>query len=100
MALNLAKKIYLKDFVASEGYITRFKKRHNLKCKSIIGESGMVDKSSINNFLEIYDKKLNAYSPEKPYNCDKTGLFWKEGPKKTIVLSKKDKASGNRQGKE
>ncbi len=94
MALKLAHRFNINNFVASSGYVDSFKTRHNLVTKSIHGESGLVNLEKIDGFKETYSNKLNEYSPNNIYNCDETGLFWRQINKKTIVLNNDDVASG------
>lgn len=58
------------------------------------GESGLVDKKTIAEFKDKYQQKLDEYNPSNIFNCDETGLFWRQDTKKTIVLNAEDKASG------
>ncbi len=48
----------------------------------------------VKNFKKIYQNKLKDYNANNIYNCDETGLFWKQSVNKTIVLNESDKASG------
>jgi hypothetical protein len=72
------------DFKYSPGWLSNFKKRHGISCKSIHGESGGVD----SNYIKIEREKLKlitaSYSLEDIYNLDETALFFKLTPNKTL----------------
>ncbi len=84
MVLKLAHKFNIYNFVASSGYVNSFNTRHNLVTKSIHGKSGLVNLEKIDGFKETISNKLNEYSPNNIYNCDKTGLFWRQTNKKQL----------------
>ena len=67
--------------------------------RSVCGESSLVKQDMYENFLKDLDEKLKQYEPVDIYNCDETGLFWRESTKKFIVLNKEDKLCG-KQAKE
>ena len=70
------------DFQASNGWLSRFKKRHGI-CKDVgSGESRSADE---------YQNKLKAlieeggYCPEQIYNCDETELCYQMVPDQTLA---------------
>ncbi|OAF65114.1 Periodic tryptophan protein 2 [Intoshia linei] len=91
IALKLEEKYGVLDFSAFDRCIN---KCYGLLTKRIVGESGLVNIELVKNFKSIYERKVSEYGPSDIYNCDETGLFWREFINKTIVLNEDDKASG------
>ncbi|KAG0439778.1 Major centromere autoantigen B [Dictyocoela muelleri] len=58
MSLELANLYGIKNFKASNGWLQKFKLRHNIFSKNITGESGLVNDNLIINFKEQYIKKI------------------------------------------
>lgn len=94
MAKKLAKVYKVDNFKASNGWLHKFKLRHNISSRVIKGESGLVDNELIESFKEVYSKKLESYSPDNIYNCDETGFFFKCSPNRTLSYKNEDKISG------
>ena len=73
------------ELTMSNGWIHNFLKRHELKQRSMNGESGsltmtdqIIEKTTeIRNILKDYDLK-------DIYNMDETGLYYRQTPTKTI----------------
>ncbi|KAG0441513.1 Tigger transposable element-derived protein 6 [Dictyocoela muelleri] len=94
MAIELAKKFSIIDFDATNRWLAKFKTRHSLSVKTISGVAFLVNNDLISGFKYKYLNKLKEYKPKDIFNCDETGLFWSEMPKKTIKVGKKDIACG------
>lgn len=71
-------------FKGSDGWITNFKKRHNLKQYNMHGEAASAPLQNLDAMRENLRQTLKNYSPEDIFNCDETGLFWKMRPNRTI----------------
>ena len=84
-ALKISKNVELENFSTSNGHIQRFKKMYNITSKYIVGEAGLVDKEIIYNFKKIFITKIKEYNSETLYNCDETGLFWRQQHNKTLI---------------
>nr|XP_045610819.1 tigger transposable element-derived protein 7-like [Procambarus clarkii] len=75
---KFAQKMNIPDFRASEGWLQRFKNRHNIKNRKVCGESLSADTDSV----EPFKRKLNDYiitnDPRRfqVYNADETGFNW------------------------
>lgn len=54
MTLELNKLSSSENFQGSNEFLQRFKKHHSIVCKSIQGESGLVEESAIESFNEVY----------------------------------------------
>ncbi|KAG2217527.1 hypothetical protein INT45_009952 [Circinella minor] len=68
------------DFQFSNGWLTKFMRRYDFKSRRIHGESGEVEVNADN----IQDKfnavkaKISEFPPERIYNIDETGFFYKQ----------------------
>ena len=83
-ALEYGKELGITDFVASNGWLSRFKARQNLCGKSISGEEGAVDSRPTEQWkAEILPSLIDGYRDEDIYNTDETGLFYELLPNKT-----------------
>ena len=94
-----AKAFGITDFVPSDGWITRWKRRFNISFKKISGE-GASDtpetaspwkETSLPTLLSNYDKKDIS-------NADEFGLFHQMHPEKSLHL-KKEQCTGGKQSK-
>ncbi|KAG0438984.1 Tigger transposable element-derived protein 6 [Dictyocoela muelleri] len=94
MALKLANKYDVKYSKASDGYINRFRARHKINSRSVVGVSGIVKTDTIEDFKEFYNSKLLEYEPKNIFDADETVLFWRHNANRTLVVNEYDKASG------
>lgn len=81
----------------SIGWLSGFKKRHGNKEHVRHGESGSVDTSKTLEGLRRVQEIVAEYASEDVYNCDETGLFWKNVPDRGLATArlagiKKEKA--------
>ena len=63
------------DFNASNGWLDRFKSRHNIGGSKLSGEHASVDPEAVHSWKERLPEIINGYNPCDIYNMDKTGLF-------------------------
>ena len=84
-------------FKGSDGWVSNFKKRHNLRQYSIHGEAASAPLESLDVMRENLCQILKDYNPEDIFNCDETGLFWKMQPNRTISNGP---VSGTKQSKD
>jgi len=76
-----AQKIGHSDFKATEGWISRWKDRHNIKFKRFHGEKSSADTNGANEWsLAKLPEILKKFSPQDIYNADETGLFYRATP--------------------
>ncbi len=62
------------EFKASNCWLEGFKERNHLKFKSIVGEAGLVDTTTTDNYLTVtLPAVLNIYEPHDIFNADETG---------------------------
>lgn len=78
-ALQLNKKLGGNEsFVASNGWLYRFKSRHGIRELKIQGEKMSVNVDAANSFKDDFQKNLigNNYDLNFVYNADEPGLNW------------------------
>jgi hypothetical protein len=63
----------------SDGWLTRFKKRHSIRYHTFHGEAASVP-ASIHNEMKPIKVICDQYQPDDIYNMDETGLFWRRMP--------------------
>ena len=98
-ALDYGKISGLHDFVASNGWLSRFKARNNLCGKSISGEEGAVNSVSVEQWkAETLPTLLQGYTEDQIYNADETGLFYELLPNKTLHY-RNEKCTGGKRSK-
>ena len=98
---QIATKMGMADFRASDGWLFRFRRRHALVDKKSHGEAGSAPVEEIEPFrqrlLKIIDEE--ALVMGQVYNFDETGLFWKSGPRNTQVVKGAGVVRGQKQSK-
>lgn len=87
------------NFVASSGWLQRFKERHDIVGRAVCGESQSVDEAEATKWAkENIVRLLEKYSAEDIFNADETALFFKMLPHKTLAL-KGEPCHGGKQSK-
>lgn len=94
-----AKKLGHVDFRASNGWMEKFKSRHDIVFKKVCGESKAVDDQVCEDWLEKLPLHCAGYKPEDIFNADESALFYKCMPDKTLCFAKED-CHGGKQSKE
>ena len=87
------------DFKASNGWLDRWKKRHNVTFGAMCGEGGAADESQVNDWKTRLTDVIEAYAPQDRYNFDETGLVWRGLPDKTLRV-KGDQCKSGKKSKE
>ncbi|KAM7312004.1 hypothetical protein ISCGN_008909 [Ixodes scapularis] len=73
------------DFSCSDGWLDRFRKRHELVFRSIVGEAATVDKAACDDWrLTKMTHLLEEYEPGDIYNDYETALYYQLLPKKML----------------
>lgn len=99
-AEQLAKDLGHPTFKASDGYITRFKERHSISFRAIVGESRSVNPDQTNGWMSTtLPHILQKYAPKDIFNADETGLFYKLLPNRSLVV-KGEVCSGGKLSKD
>lgn len=68
------------NFVASDGWFRRFCDRHQVKHVKFYGESALVNKNVVIDFVSQFEVIANGYHPHLIFNFDECGLFWRKMP--------------------
>nr|XP_014095325.1 tigger transposable element-derived protein 6 [Bactrocera oleae]XP_014095331.1 tigger transposable element-derived protein 6 [Bactrocera oleae]XP_014095339.1 tigger transposable element-derived protein 6 [Bactrocera oleae]XP_014095347.1 tigger transposable element-derived protein 6 [Bactrocera oleae] len=98
-AKEVAHKLGVSNFVASDGWLNKWRIRNNVAFKSISGKASNVNPIDVEQFKEKLPSLLRDYKPEDIYNADESGLFFRALPDKTIAL-KSEKCIGGKLCKE
>ena len=69
----------------TRGWIMSFKKRHDIRQRAVCGEAGTVDPNVINLALPELQQRISVFSPRDVFNFDKTSLFYRLEPNKTLA---------------
>ena len=84
------------EFKSSNGYIARFKARHAIESKLILGEGASAPESTVNEWVEtILPSIIKGYQPRDIYNVDETGLLYQMMPHRTLAF-KRDSCQGGK----
>lgn len=84
-ALEYAQMFNYTEFKASSGWLTKFKKRHDISFIVLSGESASADIIAANTFLKNIKPILNQFSNDNIFNCDETALFYRWFSNKSFV---------------
>lgn len=86
------------NFKASNGFLDKFKKRHNIRCIRIHGEKLSADKNASDQFCQDFLRYVleKQVSLDRIYNADETGLNWKI----SLVSREEHRAPGKKMSKE
>jgi hypothetical protein len=74
----------IKNFKGSNGWIDRFKKRHNLSCYLKQEKAASAPLEKLDKFRKELQDLIRRYNLDDVFNCDKIGLYWKMEPKRMI----------------
>ncbi|XP_020298745.1 jerky protein homolog-like, partial [Pseudomyrmex gracilis] len=87
-----------KNFHASNGWLHKWKKRHQIRHLTIARERLSADEEASAHFSTGFCKFIrdHHYSRDQIYNADETGLMWKSLPSKTLVANYEKKAPGRK----
>lgn len=90
------------SFSASDGWLTKFKKRHGIRYLKICGEILSSDTTDIMSFIRTLRGKMNEMqlTDAQLYNADESGLYFRLLPQKTFVAATEKTAPGRKIAKE
>lgn len=94
-ALELASEVGLNDFKASNGWLQKFKERHQISYKNVYSDDTSVKQSVIADWLSKVKELINGYEERDIFNCDETGLFFRILPENTINFINETCSEGN-----
>ena len=98
-ALEYAKQLKIDSFKASNGCLESFRRRHDIKCATICGESASVNPTTVSDWKDKHPTLVDGYEPRDIYNLDETGLFYRALPDRTLAV-KSDTCKGEKRSKE
>ncbi|XP_013775709.1 tigger transposable element-derived protein 6-like [Limulus polyphemus] len=98
-AVMLSVELGLDDFSASNGWLDRFQKRHNISCSVLSGEGASVNEETVNDWCSRLESMCEGYSLKDMFNADETGLFYRALPTRSQVI-RGDKCHGGKYSKE
>nr|XP_029723027.1 jerky protein homolog-like [Aedes albopictus] len=86
------------EFVATNGWYDRFRKRYGLRMMTVSGEKASGDVEAFASFKENLMQIIltNGYEKHEIYNADESGLFFKMLPSRTLTLHDEDIAEGRK----
>jgi hypothetical protein len=61
----------------SSGWLHKFKERNGIRRRKLEGEASSADEAAIANALPLLKERCSNYPPERIYNMDETGLFYR-----------------------
>lgn len=85
-ALEIADKLGIDGFTASNGWIDRFKNRHGITYRTVNGEAASVDIATVDTWKNHVESLIDGYEPRDVFNANEAGLFFRIQPAKTLSL--------------
>lgn len=98
-AREVGQSLGIETFKASNGWLEKFQRRHNISFKAICGEEKSVDPTQVADWMKRLKPLCEGYEEKNIFNCDETGLFYRILPDKTLCF-KNEKCSGGKISKE
>ncbi|GBC15082.2 CENP-B homolog protein 2-like [Rhizophagus irregularis DAOM 181602=DAOM 197198] len=84
-AKYFAQQFEINKFSFSNGWIDKFKRRHNLKEYIKWGEAKSAPLETLDEERGILREIIKDYDLNDVFNCDETGLYWDLEPSKTLA---------------
>ncbi|XP_060839515.1 tigger transposable element-derived protein 4 isoform X1 [Rhopalosiphum padi] len=94
-ALELASEVGLNDFKASNGWLQKFKERHQISYKNIYADPALIKECVITEWLNSVKETIKDYKECDIFNCDETGLFYRILPENTMSFINEACIDGN-----
>lgn len=90
------------DFLASSGWLDKFKKRHGIRFLKVCGEKLSSDVNAITPFQEKFRDVVQemGLTKEQVYNADESAAYWRALPDTTWVHSQEKSAPGRKISKD
>ena len=83
---ELALKLGHGNFVPTDGWLTRWKKRNNIVFKRVHGEKATADHQSASAFKNKQIPSLwESFNAENILNADETGLYYRATPASSLI---------------
>ena len=78
--LFFARSLGIADFKASNGWLARFKLRHQITGAKVCGESAIVSERTVDDWKTRLPEIPKGYEPHDIFNFDKSGFFYRALP--------------------
>lgn len=98
-AKEIAEKLDIEKFQASNGWLESFQRRHNINFRILCGESAAADLEVAAEWKSKLPNLLKEYTPEDQFNADEFALLYRQMPRKSLVV-KGEKCAGGKLAKE
>ncbi len=98
-AKQIADSLGKPEFKGSNGWLTKWKTRYNIKKVKSCGESGDMHGETVQSWKERLPEILHGFSKEDIWNADETGVVWRTLPE-TGFGQKGKTCSGGRKSKQ
>ena len=93
--MDFAKELNITDFKASDGWLDRWKNRHNVVFRAISGEERSYAEEMTGSWAQTHIPTiLSRYDLRDIYNADEFGLFYQQLPTKSFHLKGEQCAGG------
>ena len=99
-ALLIAERLEIKDFTASNGWLEKFKKKHNICIMTVAGEEGDVRPETLESWSERAREITRGWNKEVVWNMDETGSFWRGLPADKSLDEIGKRCSGGKKAKQ
>ena len=86
LALREAENRNIQGFSASEGWLDRVKRRHGIRGRQLSGEAASVNKVVVTNWMKQIPELIEGYNQKDVFNCDETGLYYKQSTSLSLVM--------------
>ena len=84
-AQGIGQRLGIMDLSYSNGWLQKFKDRHNISKKKFEGESASVDMQQVSSGRTSLHALTSSFAPCDVYNMDETGLFYRLTPNSTLT---------------
>jgi hypothetical protein len=98
-ARETAQRLHVENFQASNGWLESFRTRKDINFQFLSGELAAVDTAADEDWKSKLHQVINEYPRLNQFNADKTGLFYRQMPRKSLI-QKGEKCKGGKLFKE
>lgn len=84
-AKQIAERLNITNFKASNGWLDKWKAKHNIRKMVVCGESGEVSGKTVESWKERLPEIIEGYTAKNIWNMDESGCFWKALPEKGLA---------------
>lgn len=89
-----------REFKASDGWFSRWKKRHGIRFMTITGEKLSADLEAAEKFVKSFPTLVAGLSPQQIYNADESGLVVKALPERSFAAPHEKDVAGFKENKQ